>query len=154
MLDRMAKELDLVPCAMEWNGRRIPGWIRPEHLELALRLRRAAYRDDQAVLLTPFDPILWDRRRVQRLFGFEQVLEIYKPAAKRRWGYFCLPVLCGERLVARVDLKADRAAGTLTVRAFHAEEAVRAADARRAARLALERYAGAVELTLVGAPRP
>ncbi len=107
------------------GGAPLRGWIRPRDLELAGRLGRLRPREDLGVLLTPFDPLLWDRRRVRLLFGFEQVLEIYVPAPRRRFGYFCLPVLAGERLVARVDLKADRDRGRLRVLSCRYERAGR-----------------------------
>ncbi|MBT8368050.1 MAG: winged helix DNA-binding domain-containing protein, partial [Deltaproteobacteria bacterium] len=97
-----------VPCAVVGDdGKNHPGWIRPDDLELAALLKRVRPRKDRGVLLSPFDPVLWDRRRVKLLFGFDQILEIFKPAPKRIYGYYCLPVLAGDRLVARVDLKAD-----------------------------------------------
>lgn len=121
-LDRLAEEGRVARCMLESSeGRPTPGWVRPEDLELAYRLERVRPRRDRGVLLSPFDPVLWDRRRVQRLFGFEQILEIFKPAGKRKYGYYCLPVLAGERLVARVDLKAERKQGVINVLSCHPE---------------------------------
>ena len=102
------------------------------------------------MLLSPFDPLLWDRARVRRLFEFNQVLEVFKPAARRTFGYYCMPVLAGERLVARFDFKADRKKGILHVLScrFEGTNSSRPATARdaEAARTALARYAGALEL--------
>jgi uncharacterized protein YcaQ len=131
---------------------RLIGWIRPQDMELVARLARTRPRPDAGVLLSPFDPVLWDRQRVALLFGFEQVLEVFKPAADRRYGYYCLPVLAGERLVARVDLKAERAAGLLRVLSCHMETTDRA-SARTAQRAAvdsaLDRFAAALQLALI-----
>jgi uncharacterized protein len=73
----------------------------------------------RTALLSPFDRLIHDRVRTQSLFGFEYILEMYKPAAQRRWGYFALPVLHHDRLVGKLDAKADRKAETLTVNALH-----------------------------------
>jgi len=144
-LRSLAQDGEIVRCALRDGDETHAGWIRPRDLESADRLRRLRPRNDRGVLLTPFDPLLWDRARVRRLFGFDVVLEIYVPAAKRRYGYFCMPVLAGEKLVARVDVKADRAAGRLRIVARHFEGRA-TASSREAVRTAVARHARAVGL--------
>lgn len=78
--------------------------------------------EGRTALLSPFDRLIHDRVRTQELFGFEYLLEMYKPAAKRRWGYFALPILHGDRLVGKLDATADRKAGVLRVDAVHEDE--------------------------------
>jgi uncharacterized protein YcaQ len=73
----------------------------------------------RTALLSPFDRLLHDRKRMRDVFEFDYQLEMYKPAAKRRWGYYALPVLYGDRLVAKLDARADREAGVLRVAAIH-----------------------------------
>ncbi|NUW38306.1 winged helix-turn-helix domain-containing protein [Nonomuraea sp. SMC257] len=73
----------------------------------------------RAALLSPFDRLVHDRKRAVELFGFDYQLEMYKPVAKRRWGYFALPILYGDRLVGKLDATADRKAGVLRVDAIH-----------------------------------
>ena len=100
------------------------------------------------VLLCPFDNMLWDRPFVERVFGFRHVIEVYKPAPQREYGYYVLPFLYGDRLVGRADLKADRGEGVLRVRAFHLEPKVRRSGALEAAfDKALARLARVLGLT-------
>ncbi len=73
----------------------------------------------RVALLSPFDRLVFDRDRLTDLFGYEYLLEMYKPAAKRRWGYFALPILVGDRFVGKLDAKADHKAGVLAVTAVH-----------------------------------
>lgn len=139
-LDELAEEGEVVACSLDGRS----GWIRRDDLELAARLGRARPSSEAGVLLSPFDPILWDRARVKRLFDFDHVLEIFKPAKERKYGYYSMPVVAGDRLVARCDAKADRSTGTLRVLATHHESDPRPA----AVRSALSRHARSLKLRL------
>ena len=148
-LRRLQEKKAVVPCELKDGARAAtPGWIRPASLELAARLERARPHRAHGVLLSPFDPLLWDRARVERLFGFDAVLEIFKPAPKRSYGYYCLPVLAGEHLVARVDLKAERKSESLRIVSAHYEtsDAATSRRDRQATRTAVDRYATALGL--------
>lgn len=114
---------ELMPVTVkgwERQGRPVSAW---RHAEAVL-----PRRVDTAALLTPFDPVVWFRDRALRVFELDYRIEIYVPADRRQYGYYSLPVLVGDRIVARVDLKADRATSTLQVQSAWWEPQARPAD--------------------------
>ena len=140
---------------VEVEGVKGEWWVRAEDVQALQALSNGSFRGRTA-LLSPFDNLLCDRARTEELFGFSHRLEIYTPKAKRRWGYFVLPILHGDRLIGRADLRMDRRAGRLVAPAIHREDdAPRGKAIARAVRRELERLAawqGAKDLEIQAAP--
>jgi uncharacterized protein YcaQ len=124
----------------------VAGWPAPAYLRTGQTLPRT---ERGTALLCPFDPLIFFRPRVQRLFGFSYRIEIYTPAAKRTFGYYVWPFLLDGRLVGRVDLKADRAAGVLNVMGAFAEPGQDAAQVASALAGELRTMAGWLGLAAV-----
>ena len=103
----------------------VEGWSKPGYVVPEAVIPR---RIDASALLSPFDPVVWNRDRAERLYGFRYRIEIYVPKPKRQYGYYVLPFLWGDQMAARVDLKADRLAGTLLVQGSFAELGVPIAE--------------------------
>jgi uncharacterized protein YcaQ len=106
----------------------VPGWKKAAYLHRDARIPR---RIEATALLSPFDPVVWERDRALRMFGFHYRIEIYTPAPKRVYGYYTLPVLVDDALVGRIDLKNDRKRGVLRVQSAWREEGVADAVAER-----------------------
>ena len=111
----------------------VAGWaeeayVHPANRELIERAAAGRLRPGLTTLLSPFDPLVWDRARAREMFGFDYRLECYTPAPKRRYGYFTLPILYGNRLVGRLDAKAHRKEGIFEVKSLHLEPGIAISD--------------------------
>ena len=135
-----------------------PAYIHPENLALVEAISTGKARPTRTTLLSPFDPIVWDRARALALFNFDYRIECYTPGPKRRYGYFTLPILHRDSLVGRLDAKAHRAQGRFEVKALHLEPDVTITD-EFIAELAAALHACATwhktpEVTITWANRP
>lgn len=142
----LAREGAIAPVTVHGDdGESLAGtwWVHADDAPVLAALARDEHPwRPRTVLLSPFDNLICDRTRLELLFGFSHRLEIYVPRAKRRWGYFVMPVLHGERLIGRVDVAVDRPARRLDVHAVHRERgAPRGVGVARSLRRELERLA-------------
>ena len=126
-LDTLVAEGALLRVSVK--GWEMPGYLHALHAPLLAQAAAGRLRATHATLLSPFDPVVWDRARASELFGFDYTLECYTPEPKRRYGYFVLPILARGRLVGRLDAKAHRRDGVFEVKALYLEDGVVADDA-------------------------
>lgn len=115
--------------AVQVSGWDKPGYVHADHLPLARRAAAGLLRATHSTVLSPFDPVVWDRARASALFAFDYRIECYTPEPKRRYGYFVLPLLRRGRLVGRLDAKAHRREGRFEVKALFLEDGVVADEA-------------------------
>jgi uncharacterized protein len=121
--ERLVESGDLLRVSVE--GWKEPAYVHPEHADTARAAAAGRLKPALTTLLSPFDPLVWDRGRASEMFGFEYRIEVYTPAPKRVYGYYVLPILHRGRLVGRLDPKAHRKEGVLEVRKIHLEPGVR-----------------------------
>lgn len=130
LLSALVEEGQLLRVQVE--GWEAETYIHPELLPLARKAAVGKLRPSLTTLLSPFDPIVWDRTRALAVFGFDYRLECYTPAPKRRYGYFTLPILHRDELIGRVDAKAHRQDGIFEVKTVHFEPNIELNDERLA----------------------
>lgn len=115
--------------AVAVQGWSCPAYVHRDHASLLERALQGRLRATHTALLSPFDPLVWDRTRLRAMFDFEYTIECYTPASKRRYGYFALPILHRGRLVGRVDAKAHRGEGVFEIKSLFLEPGVKAGPA-------------------------
>ncbi|MCP8882997.1 winged helix DNA-binding domain-containing protein [Devosia sp. XJ19-1] len=133
LIEARVKRRQLVPVSIE-GAEKVPHWATPEALAIV-----APVPANRVHILSPFDPLIIQRKRLKLLFGYDHIFEAYVPAAKRQYGYFALPVLLDDRVVAAVDLKTDRQAGKLLIQKWTWLEEV-GAEAKAAIDVELGRF--------------
>ncbi|HEY0180736.1 MAG TPA: crosslink repair DNA glycosylase YcaQ family protein [Dokdonella sp.] len=121
-LDAFVDAGELLRVAVD--GWRSPGYVHADQRASLAEIAAGRVRATHTTLLSPFDPVVWDRERAAAMFGFDYRIECYTPAPKRRWGYYVLPILHRGRLVGRLDAKAHRGDGVFEVKALYLEAAV------------------------------
>lgn len=126
MLQELARSGPIVEVSVD--GMDGPCYVHADQLSAAKSAQAGELRSDVTTLLSPFDPVVWDRVRARELFGFDYRIETYTPAAQRRYGYFSLPILHRGGLIGRLDAKAHRKQGVFEVRSLHLEPGVHATD--------------------------
>jgi uncharacterized protein YcaQ len=124
LLEELADEGSLLRAGIEDE----PAYVHPENAGLAEQVLSGGLRPSVTTLLSPFDPVVWDRARALELFDFDYKIEVYTPAARRRYGYYSLPILHDGALVGRLDAKAHRKQGLFEVRVVHLEPGVPLSD--------------------------
>ena len=123
-----ANKTNLVQVQIQSADKKWHDGLAPVDIET--RLHEAPVPTSRLRIINPFDPAIRDRKRLMRLFGFEYTVEMFLPAAKRKWGYYVYPLLEGDRFVGRTEIKADRKAGTLNVINVWAEDGIKWTQAR------------------------
>src|SRR5512134_2996748 len=126
-LKRLEKQDRLMTVEVEgWDA---PSYIHPDNIKQVEAAAKGKIPRSRTTFLSPFDPLVWDRKRALDLFGFDYKIEVYTPAPKRKYGYFTLPILYNNRLIGRLDPKAHRKEGIFEVKALHLEPGVVVDDA-------------------------
>jgi uncharacterized protein YcaQ len=121
--ENLAKQGFLLTTQIKGWGEAI--YVHPDHAALLEQAKTGKLKSTSTRILSPFDPIVWDRKRALELFDFDYKLECYTPAAKRRYGYFTLPILRNGALIGRMDAKAHRKTGVFEVKALHVESHIK-----------------------------
>jgi len=153
VLSRLEAEGHIIQVRLVDDGATLPGswWMRTADLPLLRRLGSDDGWRPRTTLLSPFDNLIINRARTEQMFGFHYRMEIYVPKAERRYGYFAMPVLHGDRLIGRIDPRFDRARNTLLINSLHVEPGVRLTAKSRAAMAqaitSLAQFLGASDIT-------
>jgi len=117
---------EILPVSIE--GIEFPGYLHKDNLNLSESIVSGSAKPNRTVILSPFDPLLWDRARLKTLFGFDFRLECYLPASKRKFGYWLLPILHNDSIVGKMDVKADRKNKVLEIKSIFLEDGVKVTE--------------------------